>query len=88
MKKLIIPAAMVALIVAVAMAAPILPLPDPVRQDVANRLTAWLPGSPLGRDEFGRDILSRIIWGAQVSLAVAFAAAIIACVIGTTPASG
>jgi len=84
LKKLIIPAAMVALIVAVAMAAPILPLPDPVRQDVVNRLTAWLPGSPLGRDEFGRDILSRIIWGAQVSLAVAFAAAIIACVIGTT----
>ena len=84
MRKLIFPGAMVALIVAIAMAAPILPLIDPVKQDVANRLVAFLPGSPLGRDEFGRDVLSRIIWGAQASLSVAFAASIIACVVGTT----
>jgi peptide/nickel transport system permease protein len=84
MRKLWFPAALVGGIVLVAFAAPLLPLPDPVRQDVANRLAAWLPGSPLGRDEFGRDILSRIIWGAQASLTVAFVAAIVACVLGTT----
>ena len=39
---------------------------------------APMPGSPLGRDEFGRDVLSRLIWGARTSLGVAFAAAAIA----------
>ncbi|HEV7264265.1 MAG TPA: dipeptide/oligopeptide/nickel ABC transporter permease/ATP-binding protein [Falsiroseomonas sp.] len=84
MRRLIFPGALVALILLAALAAPILPLPDPVRQDVANRLAAWLPGSPLGRDEFGRDILSRILWGARASLSVAFASVAIACLVGTT----
>ncbi|WP_372621336.1 dipeptide/oligopeptide/nickel ABC transporter permease/ATP-binding protein [Falsiroseomonas sp.] len=84
MRRLVFPAALVALILLAALAAPILPLPDPVRQDVANRLATWLPGSPLGRDEFGRDILSRILWGARASLSVAFASAAIACLVGTT----
>ena len=63
--------------------APLLPLPDPVRQDVAGRLRRPPPGSPLGRDEFGRDVLSRRIWGARSSLAVAFASAVVAGVLGT-----
>ena len=84
MRRLWLPGALVLLIILAAVAAPILPLPDPVRQDVANRLAAWLPGSPLGRDEFGRDILARIVWGARASLSVAFASAAIACVLGTT----
>jgi peptide/nickel transport system permease protein len=84
LKRLWLPGGAVAFIILVAVAAPLLPLPDPVRQDVANRLASWLPGSPLGRDEFGRDILSRIIWGARASLAVAFASATIACLVGTT----
>jgi peptide/nickel transport system permease protein len=82
MTRLLLPGAFVALIVLAALLAPVLPLPDPVRQDVANRLAAWLPGSPLGRDEFGRDVLSRIIWGARASLAVAFASAAIAGLVG------
>jgi peptide/nickel transport system permease protein len=40
-------------------------------------------GSPLGRDEFGRDVLSRLLWGARTSLSVAFASAAIAGVVGT-----
>jgi peptide/nickel transport system permease protein len=84
LKRLWLPGGAVALIILVALAAPLLPLPDPVRQDVANRLASWLPGSPLGRDEFGRDILSRIVWGARASLSVAFASAAIACLVGTT----
>ena len=84
MRRLWLPGGIVLLIILAAIAAPVLPLPDPIRQDVGNRLAAWLPGSPLGRDEFGRDILSRILWGARASLAVAFASAAIACAIGTT----
>jgi peptide/nickel transport system permease protein len=84
LRKLWLPGALVGAIILAALAAPILPLPDPVRQDVAGRLVAWAPGSPLGRDEFGRDVLSRILWGARASLAVAFASALIAGVLGVT----
>ena len=83
MRRLLLPAGVVALVVLLAIAAPLLPLADPIRQDVGNRLAAWLPGSPLGRDEFGRDVLSRLVWGARASLMVAFASATIAAVIGT-----
>jgi peptide/nickel transport system permease protein len=83
MRRLWLPGAAVLLIVLIAFAAPILPLMDPIQQDVANRLAPYVAGSPLGRDEFGRDVLSRLIWGAQSSLAVAFASTAIAAVIGT-----
>ena len=84
MRRLVLPGAFVALIIVAALLTPLLPLPDPVRQDVGNRLAAWMPGSPLGRDEFGRDVLSRILWGARASLGVAFISATIAGVLGIT----
>ena len=84
MRPLLLPGIGVGLILLLAMAAPLLPLADPVTQDTVNRLAARLPGSPLGRDEFGRDVLSRLIWGAQASLQVAFAASAIACLVGVT----
>jgi peptide/nickel transport system permease protein len=84
LRRLVLPGAFVALIILAALLTPLLPLPDPVRQDVANRLAAWLPGSPLGRDEFGRDVLSRILWGARASLGVAFISATIAGIVGIT----
>jgi peptide/nickel transport system permease protein len=83
MMRLWVPGGIVLAIVLVAVAAPILGLPDFVKQDVANRLSGPMPGSILGRDEFGRDVLSRLIWGARTSLAVAFASALIACAAGT-----
>ncbi|MDT8275297.1 dipeptide/oligopeptide/nickel ABC transporter permease/ATP-binding protein, partial [Roseomonas mucosa] len=83
MKKLWLPGAAVAVIILLAFAAPLLGLPDPVRQDIAHRLSGPLAGSPLGRDEFGRDVLSRLIWGARTSLSVAFASAITAGILGT-----
>jgi len=84
MRRLWLPGAFVAAIVLVALAAPLLGLANPVRQDVANRLATWLPGSPLGRDEFGRDVFSRLVWGARTSLTVAFASAAIAALAGVT----
>jgi peptide/nickel transport system permease protein len=84
MKKLWIPGIVVGVIILLAICAPILGMPDPVRQDIANRLASATPGSLLGRDEFGRDVMSRLIWGARTSLGVAFASALIAGVIGTT----
>ena len=84
MRRLLFPGLLVAAMILVALLAPWLGLADPVRQDVANRLSGAIAGSPLGRDEFGRDVLSRLIWGARTSLTVSIASALIACVIGTT----
>src|SRR5215469_11740718 len=63
---------------------PLLPLPDPIRIDVAHHLSSPSFGHPLGQDEYGRDVLSRLLWGARTSLAVAAASASLACLFGTT----
>lgn len=82
-RRLAVPALLLAAILLLALAAPILPLPDPVRQDIAGRLAEPSAAHWLGQDEYGRDVMSRIIWGARVSLTVAFAATILAAVSGT-----
>jgi peptide/nickel transport system permease protein len=69
-------------IVALALLAPVLPLPSPVAMDVAHRLAGASASHWLGQDEFGRDVLTRLVWGARVSLAVAFSSSAVACVIG------
>jgi peptide/nickel transport system permease protein len=83
MRRIWLPGLCVGVIVLLALSAPLLGLPDPVRQDIGNRLAGSMPGSWLGRDEFGRDVMSRLIWGARTSLGVAFISAAIAGAIGT-----
>jgi dipeptide transport system permease protein len=61
---------------------------DPSEQDLLNTLAApaWLGGQrafPFGTDSLGRDILSRLIYGARVALTVAFVAATLAGLLGT-----
>ncbi len=69
--------AVIALFVAAAILAPLIAPADPAAGSLENRLAAppWVQGgSPayiLGADDLGRDILSRLIYGARVSLAVA-----------------
>ncbi|MDD3296359.1 MAG: ABC transporter permease [Candidatus Omnitrophica bacterium] len=55
---------------------------DPVSIDVDHILEPPSAGHPLGTDELGRDVLSRIIWGARISLAVGFVAVGISALIG------
>jgi peptide/nickel transport system permease protein len=83
-RRLYLSAGIVAAIIVAALAAPLLPLADPIKMDVSARLA--LPSSLhwLGQDEYGRDVLSRVVWGARASLAVAFLSAIFAGLIGTT----
>jgi len=70
-------------VVLAALLAPYLPLADPDAVDTANRLRPVLsPGHPLGTDEFGRDLLSRLVWGARVSLLAGAATAAAAMLIG------
>ncbi len=77
------PAILLGLVILVALGAPLLPLADPIRQDVAHRLSGPSAAHWLGQDEYGRDVFSRLIWGARASLAVAFLAALLAGVVGT-----
>jgi peptide/nickel transport system permease protein len=77
--------ALLALVGAVALAilAPYLPLSDPDAVDTPNRLRPLLtPGHPLGTDEFGRDLLARLIWGARVSLLAGIGTAAGAMLVG------
>src|SRR6266850_2052166 len=69
--------------VLLALSAPWLPLLDPDTVDTPNRLRPPLtPGHRLGTDEFGRDLLARLVWGARVSLLAGVATAAAAMVIG------
>ena len=56
---------------------------DPTKMDIPHALMAPCGEYLLGTDELGRDILSRIIEGARVSLGTAFLVVIISAVIGT-----
>ena len=69
--------------VAAALFAPVLPLADPDTVDTPNRLRGPLtPGHWLGTDEFGRDLLARLVWGARISLLAGAATAAGAMLIG------
>jgi peptide/nickel transport system permease protein len=75
----------IAAAIGVAVAAPWLPLPDPDAVDTPSRLRPPLtPGHPLGTDEFGRDLLSRLAWGARVSLLAGVGTAALAMLVGVT----
>jgi peptide/nickel transport system permease protein len=76
------PVVAVGAIVLVAIAAPLLNLPSPVAMDVAHRLAGPSWAHWLGQDEFGRDVFSRLVFGARVSLTVAFSSALLACIGG------
>ena len=68
---------------AVAIAAPYLPLHDPYSIHADAVLEDPSIKFPFGTDELGRDVLSRVIYGARVSLWVGFVSVGIAIVIGT-----
>lgn len=63
---------------------------DPYRQDLGHRLIdpAWYPGGswahPLGTDGYGRDYLSRLLYGARISLTIGVVTMIVSGIIGTT----
>lgn len=73
---------LVALVV-IAAAAPLLAPHDPFVQDLGNRLAPlWTEGHVFGTDSLGRDILSRLIYGARITLYIVALVALIAPVAG------
>jgi peptide/nickel transport system permease protein len=85
---LLIGAGVLAAVVFMALAAPLLAPYDPYDQDLARRLIpplwhaegTW--AHPLGTDMLGRDYLSRVIYGARISLLIGFAVMLISGLIG------
>jgi peptide/nickel transport system permease protein len=80
--------AVIAAVVVVAAFAPALAPSDPVKNRLLDRLTPpmWAQGGsarhPLGTDTLGRDVLSRLLHGARISLMVGLAAVLVAGVVG------
>lgn len=80
----IVGAVFVGLIVFGAVFAPHLTPYTPVEQDLFNRLAAPSMAHPMGTDQLGRDILTRILFGARISLRIAVTVVAITLTIGTT----
>jgi peptide/nickel transport system permease protein len=76
--------ALLTAIVLVAVLAPWLAPYDPLEQNIVARLEPPSAEFWLGTDSYGRDVLSRLIYGARISLFVGFVAIVIAMLVGTT----
>jgi peptide/nickel transport system permease protein len=89
-KAFVIGAGILVAIVALALLAPLLAPHDPYAQNLALRNVppvwyqkgSWL--HPLGTDQLGRDYLSRVLYGARISLLIGVSVVLISGVIGTT----
>ena len=78
------------MVILVAISAPALAPNDPGQQNIVYRLMPpfWQDGGsmdfPLGTDQVGRCVLSRLIWGARISLFVGVSAVALGAVVGTS----
>jgi len=75
---------LIAFVVLVALLADVLPLPDPTFQFPNSSYARPTAAHLLGNDQLGRDVLSRLVHGARVSLSVAIFAQSIILVVGLT----
>lgn len=72
----------IALVFALVLAAPLLPLQAPNTQNISASFAGVSAEHWLGTDQYGRDLLSRIVWGTRTSLLAALTAVAVAAVIG------
>ncbi|QRM28810.1 ABC transporter permease [Microvirga sp. VF16] len=75
---------LLAAIILVAIFAPLIAPYDPLEQNIVARLEPPSAEFLLGTDSYGRDVLSRLIYGTRISLTVGFIAILIAMTIGST----
>jgi peptide/nickel transport system permease protein len=81
---LIVGCSLLVLAIVVTVGAPLITPYNPNEIDPLNPLAPPLsPGHPLGTDNFGRDILSRILYGGRIDLLIAFGATSVTLVVGT-----
>ncbi len=67
-----------------AVAAPVFAPHDPLKSDFAAGLRPpGTPGHPLGTDQLGRDLLSRVLYGARIALFIGFCTVVVTAVVGS-----
>ena len=76
-------AAVMAVFIVMAVFAPFIAPYDPLQQELTEKFAPPSGAHPFGQDELGRDILSRVIYGARISLTAGLAAVAIATGVGT-----
>ena len=82
-KMAIAGAAFLLLVATISILAPVLAPQDPLEINLSQRLASpGTPGYPLGADQLGRDMLSRLIWGGRISLLIGFSAVMMAMGLG------
>ena len=77
-------AAIVALIALIAVFAPFITHGDPLAQNLTQQAIAPSFAHPMGTDKLGRDIFTRVAFGARISIAIGFVAVGLAISLGTT----
>ncbi len=75
---------LLALIILLAVLAPLIAPYDPLKQNILHRLSPPSVQFWLGTDSYGRDVLSRLLYGARISLSIGFLSVMIAMVVGST----
>ncbi len=75
--------ALIAVLVLIAIAAPLLSPHDPLAQSAVNRLETPSSDHWFGRDHYGRDIMSRVMYGARIALIVGIASVAFGGALGT-----
>jgi peptide/nickel transport system permease protein len=83
-RSFVIGGALVLFVVVAAVLAPVLAPYDPMRSNFRDRLAAPSAAHWFGTDHFGRDLLSRVIYGGRVSLVIGFFVVIVTGIAGTT----
>ena len=83
-KRAMFCALVIVLLIIMAIFANVIAPYDPTYQDYSAVLAEPSKNHLLGTDEFGRDILSRIIYGSRVSLSIGIIAQIVASIVGIT----
>jgi len=76
-------ASILGVIVLLAILAPLVTWHDPVQQDLLNTLQGSSWDHPLGTDDLGRDIWTRLVYGARTDLRIAFLAVVFPFILGT-----
>jgi len=72
------------IIVMVAIFAPLIAPHDPLEQNILARLSPPSADFWLGTDSYGRDVLSRLLYGARISLSIGFLSVLTAMIVGSS----
>lgn len=80
--SLIIGAVILIVMISIAILAPVITKYDPYEMQVTNRLSPPSSAHLLGTDEFGRDLLTRVVYGSRISITVGSEVAVFSSILG------